>query len=381
MEKSLVDTLRSSRIVFAAVIGLGYFAGAELGHALSLKIPDQLFATFWPPAGLLLAVLVLTRYSMWPVILLATSVAGLASDALLHGKSLPVCLGFSVANCGEACIGAWLLRRFVGVPFRLARVEEVLAFVGLSALLSTVFGATVGAAVVNLAFDASYWSAWQVWWISDSLGVLIVAPVVFTWVADQPIVSRAVGPWRIVESVVLFLGVSVAAVGVYGELLPPAVNIPVFILPFLLWAGFRFGPRGATTAILLVAIIAVWHVSQGRGPFTAKITDPRDRLIRGQATLFVISLCVVALAAIIAERKQAERHRIKLIGELETALAEIKTLRGLIPLCAWCKKMRDDQGFWQQLEDYLREHTEATFTHGMCPECLDRQIASLERRP
>ena len=56
--------------------------------------------------------------------------------------------------------------------------------------------------------------------------------------------------------------------------------------------------------------------------------------------------------------------------ELEEAFAKIKTLRGLIPICASCKKIRSDQGYWQQLEQYLAEHSEADFTHGLCPECL-----------
>ena len=56
--------------------------------------------------------------------------------------------------------------------------------------------------------------------------------------------------------------------------------------------------------------------------------------------------------------------------ELAEALAKIKTLRGLIPICASCKKIRSDKGYWQQLEEYITEHSEADFTHGFCPECL-----------
>jgi AmiR/NasT family two-component response regulator len=58
--------------------------------------------------------------------------------------------------------------------------------------------------------------------------------------------------------------------------------------------------------------------------------------------------------------------------ELEEALAKIKTLRGLIPICASCKKIRNDTGYWQQLEEYITEHSEADFTHGLCPECLKK---------
>ncbi len=65
--------------------------------------------------------------------------------------------------------------------------------------------------------------------------------------------------------------------------------------------------------------------------------------------------------------------------ELETALSEIKTLRGIIPICASCKKIRDDEGFWSQVEVYVSDHTEADFTHGLCPDCFDREIQDLER--
>jgi YesN/AraC family two-component response regulator len=64
--------------------------------------------------------------------------------------------------------------------------------------------------------------------------------------------------------------------------------------------------------------------------------------------------------------------------ELEEALTKIKTLRGLIPICASCKKMRSDQGYWQHLEDYLMEHTEADFTHGLCPEWLEKMEMQVE---
>ena len=58
--------------------------------------------------------------------------------------------------------------------------------------------------------------------------------------------------------------------------------------------------------------------------------------------------------------------------ELSQAFDQIKTLRGIVPICSGCKKIRDDQGFWQQVEVYVHDHTEAEFSHGLCPECLQR---------
>jgi len=85
----------------------------------------------------------------------------------------------------------------------------------------------------------------------------------------------------------------------------------------------------------------------------------------------------VQLQQEIAERQRAEAEREQLIGQLQEALANIKTLRGLIPICAACKKIRDDTGYWNQLEGYLHTHTEAEFSHGICPECVRRLYPDL----
>jgi PAS domain S-box-containing protein len=75
------------------------------------------------------------------------------------------------------------------------------------------------------------------------------------------------------------------------------------------------------------------------------------------------------IARDIHERKRHEQERERLIGELQAALSEVKALHGLLPICASCKKIRDDQGYWTQVEVYLTENSSAEFTHGICPEC------------
>ncbi|GAB4389104.1 MAG: hypothetical protein Kow0025_12390 [Thermodesulfovibrionales bacterium] len=81
----------------------------------------------------------------------------------------------------------------------------------------------------------------------------------------------------------------------------------------------------------------------------------------------------------ITERVRAEEERERLIAELQGALAKIKTLKGLIPICAWCRKVRDDKGYWEQLESYVREHSDADFTHGICPDCVKKIEEEHER--
>ena len=68
-------------------------------------------------------------------------------------------------------------------------------------------------------------------------------------------------------------------------------------------------------------------------------------------------------------RKKAEEERERIVHELQEAIARVKTLTGLLPICASCKKIRDDRGYWNHVEIYIREHSDAEFTHGMCPEC------------
>ncbi len=71
----------------------------------------------------------------------------------------------------------------------------------------------------------------------------------------------------------------------------------------------------------------------------------------------------------IERRKALEKERKKLIGKLQQALSEIKTLQGFLPICASCKKIRDDEGYWQQIEKYVEDRSDARFSHGICPEC------------
>ncbi|OFW06017.1 MAG: hypothetical protein A3I61_14100 [Acidobacteria bacterium RIFCSPLOWO2_02_FULL_68_18] len=73
---------------------------------------------------------------------------------------------------------------------------------------------------------------------------------------------------------------------------------------------------------------------------------------------------IVALHQALADR----------VGALETALAQVKQLQGLLPICAYCKRIRSGPDYWQQVESYIAEHTDATFTHGICPECFEQVV-------
>ena len=81
---------------------------------------------------------------------------------------------------------------------------------------------------------------------------------------------------------------------------------------------------------------------------------------------------VVCISKDITERKRVEEEREQLIQELQGALNQVRTLTGLLPICANCKNIRDDQGYWIQIESYIREHSTADFTHGICPGCREQ---------
>ncbi len=77
--------------------------------------------------------------------------------------------------------------------------------------------------------------------------------------------------------------------------------------------------------------------------------------------------------------REKEKQQERLIVKLQEALAEIKTLKGFIPICASCKKIRDDEGYWNQLEAYLSKHTDAVFSHSFCPECAKKYKDEMEK--
>ncbi len=74
----------------------------------------------------------------------------------------------------------------------------------------------------------------------------------------------------------------------------------------------------------------------------------------------------------ITERRHCEQKREELVAQLQDAISRIKTLRGMLPICSSCKKIRDDKGYWEQIESYVSQHSEAEFSHGICPECAKK---------
>lgn len=83
---------------------------------------------------------------------------------------------------------------------------------------------------------------------------------------------------------------------------------------------------------------------------------------------------IYSVARDITEQKHAEQQRELLVRELQVALAEVKTLQGFLPICSYCKSIRDDENYWQSVESYISRHTNTQFTHGICPACYSKVV-------
>ncbi len=94
----------------------------------------------------------------------------------------------------------------------------------------------------------------------------------------------------------------------------------------------------------------------------------QDYLIKGEVTASLLSRAI----RYAIQHKQIEGEKAQLILQLQAALSKVKLLSGLLPICSSCKKIRDDKGYWNQIESYIHEHSEAEFSHGICPECMKK---------
>jgi two-component system, sensor histidine kinase and response regulator len=175
-------------------------------------------------------------------------------------------------------------------------------------------------------------------------------------------------------------------------LVAASIVIAVLVAGVALWLAFRHGHAGSVgwgwgkvgSAILMgLAIPSMHYTGMAAARFvtadkpielsgTVTVSELGAGAI-GVGTLFVLLLAIASSLfdrRLLAEREvAAERQRI-LIGELQVALTEVRTLRGLLPICANCKRIRTDAGGWEQVESYVREHTHAEFSHAICPDCV-----------
>lgn len=109
--------------------------------------------------------------------------------------------------------------------------------------------------------------------------------------------------------------------------------------------------------------------------------DGSYRSLLWNATADIDKQLIYSVARDITERRQAENAREQLLAELQTALAEVKVLREILPICMYCKKIRDDQDYWQTVETYISDHTNSRFSHGICPDCYETIVEPRLNKP
>jgi PAS domain S-box-containing protein len=141
--------------------------------------------------------------------------------------------------------------------------------------------------------------------------------------------------------------------------------------------GKRLDALSSPTALRLAAIIESKPSNElfadypASGVWMNVVTSPLRHRNRDAGRLILLQD--------ITERKRLEKEREEMILTLRDALSQIKTLEGLIPICAHCKKIRNDLGYWEQLEKYIAERSEAVFSHGICPDCMETHYGWLKK--
>jgi two-component sensor histidine kinase/integral membrane sensor domain MASE1 len=307
----------------AIALGIAYFLAAHLSLAL-LAEPDGV-AVFWPAAGVSSGVLIaLRRAARLPVasgVIVATIIANLMGD-----RSAWDAAASALCNTGEALLAAWLIERYFGWNFTLGRLRNVLGLLAAAVVATAASG--IGGTVAFRLFHsptAPVWTTWQHWFASDATGIIIVAPLVIGLakaLREPP--SRS----EVIEGVAALM--ALVATIVFVILLPfepwQAVRPAVLLFPVLLWLAARCQPVFAAAGAFIVSLTIVWTTTFGIGQlgnptFPIGIGDPTVPIgSRILAALIAIAACTLSanvLAALFAERRQAQEHQELLIAELD----------------------------------------------------------------
>ena len=304
-------------IALAAV----YFVAGKLG--LRLAFVHVSATTVWPPTGIALAAFLLLGVRVWPAIFVGAFLVNLTTAG-----SLATSIGIAAGNTLEGVVAAYLVNRFANGPRALQHSGDIVRFALLAAVVSTTVAATFGVTSLSLGGFArwqDYGDIWLTWWLGDAAGDLVVAPVLLLW---------ATGPrWPPRRAQLFEAGLLIACLVFVGELvfggLFPAeykhYPLEFVCIPFLLWAAFRFGARGAATALVLLCGIAIRGTLEGFGPFVWGTHN--ESLLLLQAFMGVTAVTTLILGAVVAERsRSAAQLRLLAVTDALTGLANYRQL-------------------------------------------------------
>jgi PAS domain S-box-containing protein len=274
----------------------------QVGHLL-LDRPGS-FALVWPPTGLAVyALLVAPRRRWWAVVAVALAVGVATSTG--SGRTLRLAVGLNLANVAQAMAAAWIVIRIGGRPtLGTLRGALVLMFAP-AAALAAVSGIShlVLAASAPPIDHARFW----IFWAGSSLGIVFVTSLLVAWTTP----ARPLRDGR--RSGVAVLGIVLTFAAAIALLRTRAVVVDeVVLLPPLLWAAFRFGPRGATLAVLAGAVAVFVADGPSHIVAAAEARGAEWGALSLQLFLGVVGACIISVAAVEEERRAAAARRIVL---------------------------------------------------------------------
>jgi PAS domain S-box-containing protein len=300
-----------------AMAALGAVYGLTAFLSLRLALVDQNVTPLWPPTGLAVVAFVLFGTRLWPGVAVAAFIVNLPITAS------PVAAAATAAGNTIAPIVAVLVLRLVGFRAELDRVRDVVSLLVVAPLTMSV-SATIGATTLLLSDQisaADYWQAWSVWWAGDSMGVLVVAPLLLV------IWNQAHGRYRSPRRLELLELFGLLCVLIVISLLAVTASVSVLflVLPVVGWAAWRFQLWGAAPAALLVSVAATWAAVQDKGPFEGSTL--LDKMITLQGFNATVAFTAFFLAAVVAERARSrdalERGAADLEVRVERRTAEL----------------------------------------------------------
>lgn len=290
-----------------------YYGSAKLGYELGFSGPVA--AIVWLPVGVGVGYLYLRGLEFWPGVLLGDL---LANDYM----RLPVGSAFAqtVGNVLEVVLAAYLLRRAARSEYLLGRVDGLVRLLPPLAM-ATMVSATVGtlaSRVGGVIGPAAFLTVWRTWWLGDACGALLVVPPALAWSRPRSRVSRA----RAAEFV-LMLAVTCTLTAIAFST-PKALEYLAF--PGVIWAGLRFGQRGATLAAGLVTGVAIWYMRNADGPF--HFHSISHSILSTQLFIAVVAISGLCVAAIVSERERfaarLEESRTELLRAADTERRRIE---------------------------------------------------------
>jgi len=279
-------------------VAAGYFLAAKA--SLAFAIPPGYATAVWPPAGIALAASLVYGTRIWPGVWLGAALANFTV-----GQSLPLACAIATGNTLEAVCAAWLARRLIGAPFEFTHPGQVVRFAAIAAL-GAIVSATPAVTVLFAAGDIApehLLENWYTWWQGDTTGIIVIAPLLLAWLRDD---GTAGVPRRLELALfAVLLAAAFAAVYLLAARYDPGVGgaLTFLLVPFMAWAGCRFGERVVTTTIAVVALAATWGTANRYGPFV--FTSLNDSLLILQAFAGTVALVGLALCALTRQREEA----------------------------------------------------------------------------